>query len=204
MFVVGVTGGIGSGKTAVTNIFAALGIDIVDADVVSRIVVEPGTPALKKIAAHFGASILQTDGALNRAALRQIVFKDLSEKTWLEQLLHPLIAQETQSQLQQATSPYVIFVSPLLAETAQKNFCDRLLVIDVSEDMQLQRTMTRDSNSAEQVQRIMAAQICREARLRFADDVIENNGTQEQLHEQVLEMHQRYLILAKQKPNLGN
>lgn len=199
MFVVGVTGGIGSGKTAATNAFAALGVDIVDADVVARLVVEPGTPALGKIAEHFGESILQADGALNRAALRQIVFKSLDEKTWLEQLLHPLIAQETQRQLQQAKSQYVIFVSPLLAETAQKRFCDRILVIDVPEDMQLQRTMQRDNNDAEQVRRIIAAQADRIQRLQHADDVIENTGTLEHLQQQVMKLHAKYLMLAEQK-----
>jgi dephospho-CoA kinase len=203
MFVVGVTGGIGSGKTAATNAFAALGIDIVDADIVAREVVEPGMPALEKIAEHFGESFLQPDRSLDRAALRQIVFKDLSEKVWLEQLLHPLIAQEIQKQLQQAKSRYVIFVSPLLAETAQKQFCDRILVIDVSQEIQLQRTMQRDNNNAEQVQRIIAAQVDRKQRLQHADDVIENAGTLEQLQQRIGEMHKVYLNLAEQKLAAG-
>lgn len=204
MFVVGVTGGIGSGKTAATNAFAALGIDIVDADMVAREVVEPGTPALEKIAEHFGESILQPDHSLDRAALRQIVFKDLSEKEWLEKLLHPLIAEEIQKQLQQAKSRYVIFVSPLLAETSQKQFCDHILVIDVPEGIQLQRTIQRDNNSAEQVQRIIAAQVDRKQRLQYADDVIENTGTVEQLQQRVKEMHAHYLIFAEQKLKAGD
>lgn len=201
MFVVGITGGIGSGKTAATTIFADQGISVVDADIVAREVVAPGTPALKEIADHFGESILREDGTLDRAALRQIVFKDLSEKTWLEQLLHPLIAKETQRQLQHAASQYVIFVSPLLTETAQKAFCDRILVIDVPEELQLQRTMQRDNNDASQVQRIIAAQATRQQRLLHADDVIENTGTPAELERQVLDLHQIYLRLAEHKRN---
>lgn len=199
MFVVGVTGGIGSGKTAATNAFAALGIEVVDADIVARQVVESGTPALQKIAAHFGDHILLADGTLDRAALRQIVFSDAHEKVWLEKLLHPLIAAETQRQLNHATSRYVIFVSPLLTETTQKQFCDRIVVIDVPETVQLQRTMQRDNNDAEQVRRIIAAQADRAQRLQHADDVIENTGTLEQLEKRINELHQRYLALTEQK-----
>lgn len=199
MFVVGVTGGIGSGKTAATNAFAALGIEVVDADVVARQVVEPGTPALHKIATHFGDSILRADGTLDRAALRQIVFSDVNEKVWLEKLLHPLIAAETQRQLNGAAGPYVIFVSPLLTETAQKQFCDRIVVVDVPEALQLQRTMQRDNNDAEQVRRIIAAQADRKQRLALADDVIENAGTLAQLEQRVIELHQHHLTLVEQK-----
>jgi dephospho-CoA kinase len=202
MLVIGVTGGIGSGKTAATNAFAKLGIDVVDADVVARQVVEPGTPALKQIATHFGKDILRADGTLDRTALRQIVFKESNEKAWLEQLLHPLIAEETQRQLRQAKSRYVILVSPLLTETAQKQFCDRILVIDAPETTQLERTMQRDNNDAEQVRRIIAAQADRKQRLLYADDVIENTGTLTQLEEQVNAMHQRYLKLAEQNTEM--
>jgi dephospho-CoA kinase len=199
MFVVGITGGIGSGKTAATNAFTKLGIEIVDADVIARGVVEPGTLALKQIAKHFGDDILRTDGTLDRAALRQIVFSNVNEKVWLEKLLHPLIAAETQRQLQHAASRYVIFVSPLLTETAQKQFCDRIAVVDVPETVQLQRTMQRDNNDAEQVRSIIAAQADRQQRLQLADDVIENTGTLAQLEQRVSELHQDYLALAKQK-----
>jgi dephospho-CoA kinase len=199
MFVVGVTGGIGSGKTAATNAFAKLGIEIVDADVIARVVVEPGTSALTQIAAHFGDAILRADKTLDRAALRQIVFKDTTEKVWLESLLHPLIAAETRRQLQHATSHYVIFVSPLLAETAQKKICDRIVVVDVPESIQLQRTMQRDNNDAEQVRRIIAAQADRQQRLQHADDVLENTGTLAQLEQRVNELHQSYLVFAEQK-----
>jgi dephospho-CoA kinase len=199
MFVVGVTGGIGSGKTAATNAFAALGITIVDADIASRKAVEPGSIALQKISEHFGTNILLSDGSLDRANLRRIIFSDAAEKTWLEQLLHPLIAAEVQHQLQAATSPYVVFVSPLLTESGQNEFCDRVLVIDASEEMQMQRTIQRDNNTPEQVQRIIASQASREYRLQFADDVIENTGSLAYLIQQVAALHTRYLQLAREK-----
>ena len=199
MFVVGVTGGIGSGKSAATAAFSQLGIDIVDADIVSRQVVEPGTPALQKIAEHFGPAILLADGMLDRAQLRAIIFKDQSAKVWLEQLLHPLIAIETQRQLRQVQSSYAVFVSPLLTETAQKNFCDRILVIDIPEELQLLRTVARDNNDADQVRRIIASQASRSLRLQYASDVIENTGTLQQLTQQVLELHHLYLDLARKK-----
>ena len=196
MFVIGVTGGIGSGKSAVTNEFAKLGIDIVDADVASRTVVEPGTPALNEIAKHFGPTILLPDNSLDRAALRRIIFNDVAEKHWLEQLLHPLIAIEIQRQLNGAKSPYAIFVSPLLVEAKQSVFCNRILVVDVPEEIQLQRTVQRDNNDADQVRRIIASQASRTQRLQHADDVIENTGSLEQLRDRVEELHVLYLQLA--------
>jgi dephospho-CoA kinase len=197
MFVVGVTGGIGSGKTAATNCFQALGIDIVDADLASRIVVEPGTEALKHIAEHFGPQILLVDGTLDRAALRRTIFAEPSAKQWLEHLLHPLIGREIQRQLQAAASPYVILVSPLLVEAHQNLFCNRILVVDAPEDTQLQRTVIRDNNDPEQVRRIIASQASRAQRLQQADDILENTGSLEQLRTQVEDLHQRYLKLAK-------
>lgn len=197
MFVVGVTGGIGSGKTAATNCFQALGIEIVDADVASRVVVEPGTDALRQIAEHFGSLILQTDGTLDRAALRKIIFAEPDAKQWLEHLLHPLIGREIHRQLQSAASPYVILVSPLLVEARQNLFCNRILVVDVPEDTQLQRTVIRDNNDPEQVRRIIASQASRAQRLRQADDILENTGSLEQLRTQVEDLHQRYLKLAQ-------
>ncbi len=199
MFIVGITGGIGSGKTAATDRFAALGIAVVDADVASRTVVEPGTAALSAIAEHFGAGILLSDGSLNRAALRQIIFADPTKKAWLEALLHPLIAAEIQRQLRAAKSAYVIFVSPLLTESNQHELCDRILVIDAPEEIQLQRTMRRDNNDAAQVQRIIAAQASRAQRLQRANDVIENTGTLEELTQKIAALHERYLTLAAEK-----
>ena len=197
MFVVGLTGGIGSGKTAVSDYFKALGIDIVDADIAARIVVEPGTPALASIADHFGADLLLADGTLNRAALRKKIFADSQHKQWLESLLHPLIAAQIQKGIESAQSPYVIFVSPLLVESSQKNLCDRLLVVDVPEQLQLARTMQRDNNEEEQVKRIIASQASRQQRLAIADDIIENSAGLAELHHQVDNLHQHYLQLAE-------
>ena len=200
MLVVGLTGGIGSGKTAASDHFGHLGIEIVDADIASRVVVEPGKPALEKIAEHFGESILLADRSLDRAALRKTIFANPDEKKWLETLLHPLIAEEITRGLASAKSPYVIFVSPLLIESDQKSFCNRLLVIDVPEQVQLQRTTQRDNNDEAQVKRIIASQASRQQRLDLADDVIENTAGLEQLFSAVEKMHQHYLQLATDTP----
>lgn len=199
-FIIGLTGGIGSGKTAVSDRFAALGIKVVDADVCARVVVEPGKPALALIAEHFGHDVLDSNGALDRARLRQIVFADDNERKWLESLLHPLIFEEMWNQLQSATSPYAILVSPLLIEGGQTAICQRVLVVDVPEDIQLARTMARDANSAEQVKAIMAAQTSRMARLEKADDVIVNDSDLASLQLAVDELHQHYLRLAQTLP----
>ena len=174
MFIVGLTGGIGSGKTAVSDHLQSLGIDIVDADIASRTVVEPGQPALAKIAEHFGDDILLADQSLDRAALRQKIFSNPDDKQWLEALLHPLIAEEISYQLAKAQSPYAIFVSPLLLEAGQDAICDRILVVDVPEELQIARTTTRDNNDEAQVKRIIASQASRQQRLEKADDIIEN------------------------------
>lgn len=197
MFVVGVTGGIGSGKTAVTNLFAELGITIVDADLCARIVVEPGRPALTEIVEHFGSGILQADGTLDRAAMRKRVFLDPDDRRALERITHPRIGEEIRKQLREAESPYAILVSPLLIEGDQHELCNRILVVDVPESVQLQRTMQRDSNDAEQVKRIIASQASREQRLSRADDVIENTGTLDDLRAQVAALHQQYLLLGQ-------
>jgi len=196
--VVGVTGGIGSGKSAVTARFERLGITVVDADVVARIIVEPGKPALVAIAGHFGADILQADGTLDRAALRARVFADEAERHWLEQLTHPLIGQEIVDQLGAARSPYVILSSPLLVETSQKALVDCIVVVDVPEALQLQRTMQRDGNDEAQVKRIMAAQSARAARLERADIVIDNSRSLEELDQTVAELHKEFLQRAEQ------
>ena len=197
MFVVGITGGIGSGKTAVTNLFAQLGVTIVDADIASRVIVEPGRPALTAIANHFGSEMLLADGTLNRAAMRARIFSNADDKRWLERLTHPLIGEEIQRQLAAAQSDYAILVSPLLIEGDQHKLCNRILVVDVPETVQLQRTMQRDNNEADQVKRIIASQATRQQRLQKADDVIENIGTLEDLSAQVERLHAQYLTLAK-------
>ncbi|MEE4658912.1 MAG: dephospho-CoA kinase [Halieaceae bacterium] len=187
--VVGITGGIGSGKTAVTDRLKTHGIQIVDADIAARVIMQPGQPALAAVAERFGDGILLDDGSLDRAALRKIVFADPAERQWLEQLTHPLIAAEIQRQLAAAQPPYVVFVSPLLTETEQAGFCDQIVVVDVPESVQVERTMSRDSNDAAQVQRIMAAQASREARIARADKVIDNSGSLEALQTRVDALH---------------
>ncbi|MFA7553689.1 MAG: dephospho-CoA kinase [Spongiibacteraceae bacterium] len=204
MFVVGLTGGIGSGKTAVSDHFNKLGIDIVDADIASRTVVEPGTPALAHIVDRFGPDILLDDNSLNRARLRQEIFANAEAKQWLEALLHPLIADEIRRRLATAKSPYVIFVSPLLIESTQKKLCDRLLIVDTPVETQLHRTMQRDNNDKEQVERIIASQTSREHRLAQADDVLENNADLDQLQRKVEELHQYYLNLAQSPATTTN
>jgi dephospho-CoA kinase len=191
--VVGVTGGIGSGKTAATDHFSQLGITVVDADLAARLIMEPGRPALAAVAGHFGDSILLADGNLDRAALRALVFADADERAWLEQLSHPLIGEEILSQLQAARSPYVILASPLLLETAQKDLCDCIVLIDVPTSVQLSRTMARDGNDEAQVRQIMAAQCSRQQRRRQADEILDNNGTLEQLQEKVEILHRQLL-----------
>jgi dephospho-CoA kinase len=198
MFVVGLTGGIGSGKTAASDYFKQLGIDIVDADVASRIVVEPGKPALENIAEHFGQSLILKNGELNRAALRQRIFSNPVEKSWLESLLHPLIAKEIDRQIANALSPYVIFVSPLLLETKQHQRCKRVLVVDADVETQVTRASERDKTSEELIRAIIMQQMPREARLDRADDILRNDGDLNTLHKHIEKLHRQYLELAAQ------
>ena len=195
--VIGITGGIGSGKSAVTDRFEEHGITVVDADKAARVIVEPGRPALQSIAEHFGDTILLPDSTLDRAALRTKVFADDKERRWLEQLTHPLIGQEILDQLAAATSPYTILSSPLLLETSQKALTDLVVVVDVPEDIQLARTVARDDNDEAQVKRIMAAQMARAERLEKADIVIDNNRTLAELDEVVAELHGEFLARAE-------
>ena len=195
--VIGLTGGIGSGKTAASDYLASKGADVVDADICARIVVETGKPALKKIAKHFGEDILLSSGELDRAKLRSIIFNSPEEKRWLESLLHPLIRAEIITQLNSSQSSYAIFVSPLLLETDQFKLCDRILVIDVPEALQLERASSRDNNDPEQIKRIIVSQIPRSDRLEKADDIVENSGDVAQLQQKLDTLHQRYLALAE-------
>lgn len=197
--VIGLTGGIGSGKTAASDWFAAQGIAVVDADLVSRVVVEPGQPALAEIRAHFGDAVITADGRLDRAALRARVFDDPAERRWLEALLHPRIAAEILRQLQAAQSAYAILASPLLFETGQKDFVRRTLLVDVPEDIQLARTRARDKVDEQQVRNIMAAQMSRADRRARADDIVVNDGSLADLHAQLATLHARYLALAREQ-----
>ncbi|MFK8021232.1 MAG: dephospho-CoA kinase [Pseudomonadales bacterium] len=198
MFVVGVTGGIGSGKTAVTDRFSQLGITIVDADLASRVIVEPGRTALIKIAEHFGDDILLESGELNRAELRSRIFSEPTEREWLEQLTHPLIGEEIARQLENSTSPYTIFVSPLLIETTQAQLTHRILLVDVPVEVQIARTMQRDDNSEEQVRAIIASQASREERHAKTDDIILNDQGLDWLDQEVARLHKLYLKLARE------
>ncbi len=198
-FTVGLTGGIGSGKTAAADKFASRGITIVDADLASRAVVAPGEPVLQQIAEHFGADMLDEYGALNRQKLRHIVFAQASQRLWLQSLLKPHVDAYLSLHLEQATSAYVLLVNPLLIESRQQSWCDRVVVIDVSEGLQLKRTMTRDDNSETQVQNIMRAQMSRADRLARADDVIVNDQDLAHLDTQVEHLHNSFLTLSNHK-----
>jgi len=191
-YIVGLTGGIGSGKSAAADIFRSLGVQIVNADELSREVVAVGQPALEEIAEHFGRNILSTEGSLDRAALRKIIFSDREAKAWLENLLHPLIAKLLQERLTETSSAYTILESPLLFETEQHKFVDRVLVIDVDEQTQLARAMARDGSDKAVIQSIIAAQISRDERIRRADDVVSNEGNLNQLKEHIEALHDHY------------
>lgn len=193
---VGLTGGIASGKSLVADEFAALGVDIVDTDVIARQVVEPGQPALEEIRAAFGDSVIRENGALNRRALRRIVFADDAKRRRLERLLHPRIREAAERQAGEISSPYHIIVVPLLAKSPMRADMDRILVVDCSVDTQLSRLRRRDSESAEQARRIIEAQATREERLAIADDVIDNDDSIEHTREQVALLHRKYLSLV--------
>ena len=197
MYVVGLTGGIGSGKTAASDYLHSLGIDVVDADIVARDVVAIGQPALAQIAQHFGTAVLLADGSLNRSALRTIVFNNADERKVLETITHPAIRQEILQQLKASVSPYTLLVSPLLFESGQYQFAHRNLVIDASEDLQRQRAALRDGVSSEQINRIMAAQLTRAERNRRADDIVINHGDLADLYQQLYAVHQQYLQLSQ-------
>lgn len=196
---VGITGGIGSGKSALTQRLETHGITVVDADLVARIVVEPGQPALNEIVERFGNAILQADGSLNRPALRKIVFEDSQARIALEHITHPRIRDEIARQLSEATSPYVVLSSPLLLESGQNQFAALVVVVDVPEDVQLERTMARDNNDAALVKQIMAAQLSRNDRLAKADKVVDNSGSLNDLHRAADALHEQLLALSTDK-----
>ena len=193
MFVVGLTGGIGSGKSAATAIFEDLGIDVVDADLASREAVLPGSKALDQIQKKFGNEILLEDQSLNRARLRERIFDNSEDKTWLEQLLHPEIRHIIQSKLENSSSEYVILVSPLLFETDQHKFCNTTILIDSSLNSQISRTSKRDSVSEDSVKKIISAQMSREDKLKIAKIVINNDDSLEQLESNVKKVHENLI-----------
>lgn len=194
-WVLGLTGGIGSGKSAVVAEFGKLGVHWVDVDHVARWVVEPGKPALAAIAERFGQGVLTPDGVLDRAVMRELIFQDSAQRMWLEQLLHPLIRQETLANLALGESAYAIMVSPLLVESGQYHQVDRVLVVDVPEALQVQRAVSRDKSSEAQIRAILSAQASREERLRHADDVLANDRNLAWLRQEVERLHNFYLTL---------
>ncbi|MDO6524216.1 dephospho-CoA kinase [Motilimonas sp. 1_MG-2023] len=198
MFILGLTGGIGSGKSAASGVFKTLGVPVVDADVVAREVVMPtsGSGALAQITMHFDQDILLPDGQLDRVKLRKKIFADATEKQWLNNLLHPLIRQSLLSQLHSCQGDYAILEAPLLIENDLLSYIDKLVVVDVPEDIQLKRAMVRDHNSKAQIESIMAAQVSRAQRLKVADYVLDNSADLNALAQQVKALHQVILSQA--------
>ncbi len=196
MLIIGLTGGIGSGKTVASDYLADKGIDVVDADRVAREIVAAGEPALDAIRRHFGEAVILPDGTLDRPALRARVFADPRQRAALEAITHPAIRERILQHLQAGSSPYILLVSPLLFETGQAAFCQRTLVIDVDEATQRSRASSRDGVSAAQIDSIIAAQLPREERLKRADDIVVNHGEREDLYLQLDDLHRRYLDMA--------
>ncbi|MDP8033498.1 dephospho-CoA kinase [Pasteurella atlantica] len=200
-YIVGLTGGIGSGKSTIAEMFQQLGVPVVDADIVAREVVAKGSPLLKQIVEKFGKQVLLQNGELDRSKLRQIIFNHQQNTQWLNNLLHPAIRKEMLRQLNQTQAPYVLWVVPLLIESNLIQYCDRILVIDVLPEIQIERATKRDKNKIEMIKNIMKAQVSREERLSYAQDVIENNlelsENSQNLEQQVSQLHQQYLLLAQ-------
>jgi dephospho-CoA kinase len=197
---IGLTGGIASGKSTVAREFAELGVPIIDADEISREVVEPGTSGLQAVVRRFGKDILAADGRLDRRRLRQIVFAQPAARRDLEELLHPLIRAQMQLRSDLLPGPYQIFVIPLLVETGLREGLDRILVVDTDEEAQVQRLMSRDQESALQARAILGAQAPRRQRLQAADDVITNTGSLADLQQAVARLHAQYLSWAAIAP----
>ena len=196
MLRIGLTGGIGSGKSAVADCFAALDIEVIDADAIAREVVAPGSPALAEIAAAFGGQFLDRDGRLDRARLRTHAFEDPQARKRLEAILHPRIRTVMEGRAGQAHGPYCVLVIPLLLEAGQRDLVDRVLVVDTPVDMQYARVAARDGLDRKQIDAILAAQLGREQRLAQADDVIVNDADLDTLHRRVVDLDHRYRALA--------
>ncbi len=195
-FYVGLTGGIASGKSTVADTLGELGADIIDTDVIARTAVEPGQPALEEIRRQFGDTFIASDGTLDRRALRKLIFADDEQRKKLEGILHPRIREMALEQAAAATGPYQVLVVPLLTGSPLASALDRILVVDCSEETQLERLLLRDSESEQQARSIIASQASRDERLAIADDVIHNDGTLEELEAATVAMHRQYLDLA--------
>lgn len=199
-YVVGLTGGIGSGKSLVADLFVEQGAALVDTDAIAHELTGPGGAAMPALAAAFGVSVLRPDGALDRAAMRRLVFADASAKARLEAILHPLIRQLSTEHCRMATAPYVILAVPLLVESGSyRERCDRIVVVDCPEDLQIERVMARNGLRRDEVLAIMAAQAKRAERLAVADDVVVNDGERSKVHDQVAALHRKYLELSAEK-----
>jgi dephospho-CoA kinase len=198
-FRVALTGGIASGKSTVADMFADLGIAIIDTDRIAREVVKPGQPALQEIRERFGDAIIDATGYLDRRALRRLIFADDGARTDLEAILHPRIGAETRRQADAAAGPYQIIVVPLLVGSPLQNFVDRILVVDCSEEQQIDRLLARDTETVEQARRILAAQSSREERLAIADHVISNEDDLRRTKQQVCELDVVFRELAEQE-----
>lgn len=196
MLKVYLTGGIGSGKTLVSDLFAEKGIPVIDTDLISRELVQPGQTALQEIQDTFGADILTSSGELDRRKLRERIFQNPAARDSLEAILHPKIYAETERRLTRLNSPYALIVVPLLVETGKTERADRILVVDTPPELQKARVRNRDNVSDEQIEQILASQASREERLNLTDDIIENDGTIEDVRQQVDLLHEKYLKLA--------
>lgn len=200
MFSVGLTGGIASGKTTISNLFAALQVPIVDTDVISRALLKPGENAYNQVCTHFGTRILGPNDEIDRAELRKIVFTDAAEKSWLETMLHPLIFQRSHNaMLEYSRSDYVLVVVPLLFETNFQSLVDRILVVSCPAELQIERLVTRDHIDEELARNMLSQQLSNSERLSKAHDVIENRGNEEELASEVARLHQAYLKLSSSK-----
>ena len=197
IFTVVLTGGIASGKTAVSDVFTRLGATVIDTDLIAREIVEPGQPALEHIAQSFGADFLDSEGGLDRGKMRQAIFSNPEQKSRLEAILHPPISEEVIRRVAELDGLYCILVIPLYAESSAYAWIDRVLVVDVSEEVQIERVMTRDKISREQARSILNAQTSRQDRLALADDVIENSGSLAELEEKIEVLHNSYLSLCR-------
>jgi len=193
MLVVALTGGIGSGKTTVSQLFEAFGTPVVDTDIIARQLVAPGEPALNDIAKQFGHTVFSSDGSLDRAKLRQTIFQNGEKKAQLESILHPLIRKEVARQIAALTAPYCIVAIPLLVESGQTDIADRVLVVDTPEAAQLTRVMLRDNQTEKEITAIISSQASRDARLAIADDIIHNHSSLKALKQQVETLHRKYL-----------